>query len=365
VVALPQVVGFGGTTLQHPTFISVTFPADTLADELQDFTASVGCTDYWHAITADYGVGEAVAGPPVALTEKAPTTIDDSAIQTWLANKIDSKDPQFPRPAPDTMYALWYPESTTVTLEGQQSCSAFGGYHNGWKLADGTPFSYAVMPRCPQQGGGTIMDGLSTAASHEFIEACTDPQPFDAPAYAAPDSNHSGWLLAEASEVGDMCEFDQSAYYQPTGYPWYVQKIYSNSAAWAGTDPCVPADSPDYFYAAPQVPDLETLDLLGTGNPVPTALVKIPVGSSVTVPVLLVGSADITTMQLQAFDLNQLTGQPSVLSLTLSATSGAPGQTVQLTITKMSAESMGAGGFAILSQSGQTQTFSIGLTTDD
>jgi hypothetical protein len=365
VVALPQVVGFGGTTLHHPTFISVTFPSDTLADQLEDFTASVGCTDYWHAITADYAVGEAVAGPPVAVTEKAPTTIDDNQIAAWLVAKIDSKDPQFPRPATDTVYALWYPESTTITLEGAQSCSGFGGYHNGTQLADGTPVSYAVVPRCPQQGGGTVMDGLTTAASHEFIEACTDPQPMTAPAFAAPDSNHSGWLFAEASEVGDMCEFDQSAYYQPPGYPWYVQKIFSNSAAWAGTNPCVPADSPSYFYAAAQVPDMESLDLVGDGMPVPTAVVTLAVGATVTVPVLLVGSADVTSMQLQAFDLNQFTGQPSVLTLTLSPDTGAPGQTVQLTITKMSAEPMGAGGFAILSQSGQTQTFSIGMTTDD
>ena len=83
-----------------------------------------------------------------------------------------------------------------------------------------------------------------------------------------------------------------------------------------------------------------------------------------TIPVLLVGSAGVTTMQLQAYDLNQFTGQPSVLSLTLSASSGAPGETVQLTITKTSAEPMGAGGFAILSQNGQAQTFSIGMTTD-
>jgi len=37
---------------------------------------------------------------------------------------------------------------------------------------------------------------------------------------------------------------------------------------------------------------------------------------------------------------------------------------LQLTITKTTAEPMGAGGFAIVSQSGQTQTFAIGLTTD-
>lgn len=362
VISLPQVVTLGGTTLHHPTFISVTFPNDTLADELQDFTASVGCTDYWHAITADYGVGEAVAGPPVSLTEKAPTTIDDSAISKWLAAKINSKDPQFPKPAADTLYALWYPESTTITLQGLTSCNGFGGYHMGTRLADGTPISYAVMPRCPTQGGGTIMDGLTTAASHELIEACTDPQPYASPAYGSPDSNHAGWLFASASEVGGMCEFDQSAFYQPSGYPWYVQKTYSNRAAWAGTQPCVPADSPEYFYAAPEVPDMESIDL-GNGAQ-PTAVVVIAVGASVTIPVLLVGSAGVTTMQLQAYDLNQFTGQPSVLSLTLSASSGAPGETVQLTITKTSAEPMGAGGFAILSQNGQAQTFSIGMTTD-
>jgi hypothetical protein len=365
VIALPQIQSYGGTTLHHPTFISITFPADTLAAELEDFSASVGCTDYWHAITADYGVGEAIAGPPVALTEAAPATIDDTGVSAWLATKIDSNDPQFPRPATDTVYAIWYPESTTITLQGLTSCSDFGGYHNGGSLADGTPFSYAVLPRCPTQGGGTVMDGLTTTASHEFIEACTDPQPYAAPAYAAPDANHQGWLFAEASEVADMCEFQQSAFYQPAGYPWYVQKIYSNRSAWAGTDPCVPNDSTDYFYAAPEVPGMESLDLVGTGTPVPTAVVSVPVGTSVRIPVLLVGSAGISSMQLQAFDLGELTGQPTVLSLSLSASTGAPGSTVQLTITKTSAEPGGSGGFAVLTQSGQTQTFSIGVTTDD
>ena len=218
VASLPQVVSFGGTTLHHPTIISVTFPSDTLADQLQDFSASVGCTDYWHAITADYGVGEAVAGPPVALTEKAPTTIDDSAIAKWLAAKVNSKDPQFPKPAADTIYALWYPESTTITLEGSQSCSGFGGYHNGTKLADGTPISYAVMPRCPQQGG-TIIDGLHVGRR---ATSSSRPAPIRSRSTNPPTSRRTRTTraskLAGASEVGDMCEFDQSAYYQPAGY---------------------------------------------------------------------------------------------------------------------------------------------------
>jgi hypothetical protein len=106
------------------------------------------------------------------------------------------------------------------------------------------------------------------------------------------------------------------------------------------------------------------LDLAQTGTPIPTAVVNIPVGSSVTVPVVLVGTPDITTMQVQAIDLNQLTGAPTVLSFTLSASSGAPGSTIQLTISKSAAEQGGAGGFAIVTQNGQTETFSLAVTTD-
>src|SRR5579859_1034424 len=202
VSALAQVQQSGGKVLSQPTFVSVTFPGDTSAAELADFTASLGCTDYWHAITADYGVGEGIAGPPVALTEAAPTTIDDTGIRSWLKQKIDGGDPKFPKPKGDVIYILWYPASTTITLQGTSSCSGWGGYHEGGQLADGTPFSYAVVPRCPAQGGGSVMDGLTLTASHELIEACTDPQPDTAPAYAAPDPNHSGWILASASEVG-------------------------------------------------------------------------------------------------------------------------------------------------------------------
>jgi len=364
---LAQVQQSGGKVLSHPTFVSVTFPGDTSADELADFTASVGCTDYWHAITADYGVGEGIAGPPVALTEAAPTTIDDTGIRVWLKQKIDGGDPKFPKPKGDVVYVLWYPASTTITLQGTTSCQGWGGYHEGGQLADGSPFSYAVVPRCPSQGGGSVMDGLTLTASHELIEACTDPQPDADPAYAAPDPNHLGWLLASASEVGDLCEFDQSAAYMPPKYPWYVQRSYSNRLAATGANPCVPQATPTYFYGAPLVPDQVSLDLLGTGKPVPTAVVKVAVGTSVTIPVKLVGPASVTSMQVQAVDLAQFTWQPSTLSLSVSAASGAPGSTLQLTITKTAASPAAQGGvpgFAVVTTNGQDQTFQLGLSSD-
>jgi hypothetical protein len=363
VVALPLVVNFGGPTLHAPTFVSVTFPDDTLADPLEDYIASLGCTDYWRRIGADYAVGDAVAGPPVRLTEAAPSTIDDTGVRAWLAKKIDGGDPQFPRPAPETVFVVFYPDATQITLQGMTSCQEFGGYHESGQLSDGTPFSYAVIPRC--HGAG--LDALATltvAASHELIEACTDPQP-DAvvPSYALTDVNHLGWALLAGAEVGDMCELDPDAYFAPTGFPWVVQRIWSNSAAWAGSAPCVPATSADYFYAAAVAQDAVTLDV--TGTPQSYAAVHVPVGGAATVAVQLVSNGPTGTMQVEAIDPGPLLGIPKRLGLALDATGGAPGTTLHLSIQKLQGDSnIGAEPFQLSATMNGRKTISWGVTSD-
>ena len=62
--ATPEVLFSGGRVLHDPTLVSVTFPGDSLADELEDFIASLGCSDYWRIVTSDYGIGDAVAVTP-------------------------------------------------------------------------------------------------------------------------------------------------------------------------------------------------------------------------------------------------------------------------------------------------------------
>jgi hypothetical protein len=363
VVALPLVVSLGGPTLHAPTFVSVTFPDEPLADPLEDYLASLGCTDYWRTVGADYGVGDAVAGPPVRLTEAAPSAIDDTGVRAWLKNKIDQGDPQFPRPAPDTVYVVFYPDATQVTLQGLTSCQEFDGYHEGGSLSDGTPFSYAVIPRC--QGSG--LDGLAmltVAASHELVEACTDPQP-DAvqPSYVITDVNHLGWALLAGAEVGDMCEFDPEAYFTPAGFPWMVQRIWSNRAAWAGSAPCVPSSSADYFYAAAVAQDAVTLAV--TGTPQSYAAVHVPVGATATVAVQLVSNGPTGTMQLQAIDPGPLMGLPTRLGLTLDSTSAAPGTTVHLTIQKLQGDSsLGAEPFQLAATMNGRKTVSWGVTSD-
>ena len=361
ILALPQVVGSGGATLAAPTLVSVTFAGDPLADPLDDFVASVGCTSYWRTVGADYGVGDAVASTPVRLTEAAPATIDDTAIVAFIAQKIDAGDPRFPPPAPGTIYVLWYPDGTVITAQGATSCQSFGGYHQGGHLTDGTPFSYAVLPRCPGDDEPGLA-ALTLAASHELIEASTDPQPDAMPAYSYADANHIGWALFAGAEVGDMCELDDDDAYLPPGFPWVVQRIWSNRAAWAGQTPCVPADSPSFFYAAAIPTDTAVLDVQGTPQSYPA--VHIPVGSTGTVAVQLISNGATGTMQLQALDPEDLFQGSPHLNLTLGATSGAPGTTVQLTIEKLSGDPSGAEPFLLETTMNGRQTISWGVTSD-
>lgn len=374
VLALPQVLDLGGPTLSEPTLIAVTFAGDTFADELEDYMASVGCTDYWHAVTAEYGIGNAVAGPPVRLVEAAPATVTDTQIATWLVKKIESGDPLFPRPNPQTVFVLFYPESSTITMPAGApgtSCVDFGGYHTTTALSDGTPLAYAIVARCPSFISGTPVSDLERAllatvtssASHEIVEVSTDPQPLTNPAYGQPDFNHLPWFLGGASELADMCAQQTGASFEPSGYPWFVARAWSNRSASLGTNPCVPADTPDYFYAAPVLPDSQLVRIAGVVVTAPT--VQIPVSGMATIDVLVTSNFASGPIGVQAVDGAEFGGGSPHLNLTLDRNGGLPGDTLHLTIQKQSADAnAGAEAFVLISTSGAVDTLFWGMTSE-
>jgi hypothetical protein len=352
----PQVVAVQRGAVPLPTFVSITFAGDSIADDLDDFVASLGCTDHWRQIASDYGVGQAVATKPIHLAEQAPAQIDDTEIASWLENEI-ATDARFPKPDGSTIYAVFYPETTTVTLFGGTSCQSFDGYHYSFAGPKGN-VPYAVMPRCPQ-GQFTTIETVTIAASHELIEATTDPFPDALPGYELTDGDHLAFGSVTGAEVGDMCEVLRTSYYQPQGYPFFVQRSWSNRAAAAGTDPCVPAFDPSsYFYAAPVMLDTISVPAYQTT----TMGVKIGVGQKATIDVAMIASGNPGTWSVQAVDGSQLVQQGSHLSFTFDKTSGQNGDTLKLTITKNSNNNqLGAEPFALFSRIGGRQTIYWGL----
>lgn len=120
--------------------------------------------------------------------------VTDAQIQATLDQAFAAAT--LPQPSDNTIYAIYFPRSVRITLDGSVSCSAFGAYHESTVETVRHNAYYLVIPDC-----GTSFRGFTVVSSHELIEATTDAQP-------TPGSNPNfpqAWNDATGSEVGDLC----------------------------------------------------------------------------------------------------------------------------------------------------------------
>jgi hypothetical protein len=366
--APPQVISGPGSVLAAPKIVPVFFPNDAFQAQLVDFASKVGATNYWKAASMEYGVGAASSLPPVVLTEAAPATIDDSAIQTWLAGKLNGNDAMWPAPDANTIYVVHFPATTTITLQSGQgastSCQEFGGYHDSIAL-DATHGSmnvaYAVVPRCSNFGGLQGVDAVTGAESHELLEAATDPFPMVSAGYGTVDDAHLYWeFVLGGGEVGDMCAQFPGAFTKFPELPYTVQRSWSNAAVKAGHDPCVPALAGQvYFNAVPVLPD--NLSFPGVGT---MKAVSIPVGQTKTIDLDLYSDGDTGgpfTVDVQ--DFGAITGQAPTLNVSLDRSQGQNGEKLHLTITTLKKNQYGASAFIVTSTLGSQKNWWFGLVS--
>ncbi len=364
----PKVVNLGGPVLAAPVVVPVFWSNDqpTIVAQIKDFEEKVGATDYWKATTKEYGVGVLKAAPAIDLPEPAPANITDAQIQAWLADKLNSDDPAFPVADKNTVYGLHYPKGTIITAgsgaQTQKSCEVFGGYHSSITLDaahGGQRVAYMVMPRCANFNGLTGIDVMTATESHELIEAATDPYPQDIPAYGTVDSAHFYWaFVLGGGETADMCAQWPGA---DTTFPeldYVVQRSWSNKAASAGHNPCVPvhADSGPYFNAVPVFKDVISL----AGGKIKG--LKIPVGESKSIDIQLFSDADTGgPFTVQALTDADFWGGPKELDFTWDQDSGQNGQTLHLTVEVLKGNSFNAQFFYLVSTLGQEQNYWIGV----
>jgi hypothetical protein len=351
---LPKVIPVGGPVIAMPTLYAVTFPGDALLSSIQSLISTIGGTAYWTANTSEYGVGPATAGQPISLTEQAPAQIDDAQIQTWIGQKVTAGT--FPQPDANTLYVIFYPASTSITLFGTSSCQQFGGYHNEGQLANGQPFAYAILPRCSD------INELSAATSHELVEGVTDPHPQTNPAYGQVDGDHVIWpVVLGGQETGDMCAQFQSSFYRPAGYNFVLQRCWSDMAAAASHDPCAPSLPGEVYYNAAPVQN-DNVTLMFMGQPILTKGVHIPIGSTKTIEVDLFSDGPTTgPWTVDASDAAVFFGGGNgVLSCSLDKTTGQNGDKLNLTITATAAGQFGGEPFIVHSQLGSSGHLWIG-----
>jgi hypothetical protein len=344
---MPHVVDYGGKVLSSPTIQPVVFTGDAMQNDIATFTGDLAKSTYWAAVSQEYGVGAIRALPVAVANETAAASLTDAQVQAWITAKITSG--LLPAPDGNTIYAVFYPSGTTITSNAGTSCTSFYGYHGQSTSASGAAYVYAVLPRC-HDAVHTDLANVTNSTSHELLEASTNPWFSTAPAYASVDPAHAVWAIATggSTELGDMCALMPGAgYLQPSDLPYAVQRMWSNAAAAASHDPCVPAPSGPYFNAAPVLPDMVTINIGSMGS-ITTQAVRIPVGQSRTIDVELYSDAPTAgPWKVEALDLATLENKPAALDLKLDADSGKNGDVLHLTITPLQAGTKGLEAFYV------------------
>ncbi len=323
-----QVPFDSGPVLTNPVLVTITFDDDPNQATLQQFGKFLVQSNWYAQISPQFSLGTA-SEVDVDLDAGAPTSIDDSVIQTNVAALIQAGT------APglngggvtlqNAVYVAYYPATTSITLQGQAVCSvSAGGYHNQSTLSTGQSFSYAVVTDCEGQLPVPSPDNIEWSASHEFIEAATDPLPETDPAWQinatqiTPTTNP--WA-AIGGEVADLCTgiFPQ---WSEGGYP-AINRVWSDSSAASGGDPCLPEPAGDPYYST----DLE-----------PQTFVPVSAGSQTTFTVTGWSTAAVPDWQIFAENYEGTFTANATLSaatlnnglsatLTVAVPAGTPSQT--------------------------------------
>jgi hypothetical protein len=241
--AFPTVPKGSGPVLANPQIVTVTFADHPDVTQLSAFGDWIATSSWLSAVGKDYGVGLGTHAH-VTLPTPAKTAFTDADVQQAIADGISSGAlPSADAGTSPFLYVMFFSPgmsiATPAILGGFDICQlgAAGGYH--WEGT--TPkVSYAVVPSCADE----TLEQIEQTASHEIIEAATDPLDSTATAWAISDANNP-WA-GGGGEVADLCEGQNVS---ENGFS--VTRVWSNAAAAQNkADPCIPAPTAPFFDTA-------------------------------------------------------------------------------------------------------------------
>ncbi len=332
--ANPQVVNSGGAVLVHPrlhpVFVGSAGSPYPLQAQVMQFLQQYVTSATWLAQVGEYGAMNGTVGPAIQIDAATLPASGGTGpgLSAWMQTQVHAG--AWGASTTDDLYVLFMDQGRVVQLgPSVYLCGLVGGYHTDVQDATEHLTSVAVIPNCD----GTI-ERVTQTASHELIEATTDPHPLSAPAFYSPsiDTPPDGaWAMAfQGGEIGDLCEDRTDNHTTPADVGFSIQRTWSNMAAMTGTsDPCVPVPAGSvYFNTYPVLPDVVMVDNgMGTIN---ASGVILQQGSSVTVPVQFFSTAP--TSGPWTVDAIEATMGAADLHFTWDHASGRNGDIRHLTI---------------------------------
>ena len=296
----PKLSYGGGALIQHVKIYDVFYnQGNTLRDMLTAYFTAITASPYFDWLS-EYNSGsyKITRGTYAGLYEDSQSatttkTLSDAQVQTYLSGLIDAG--KVSTPDDDTLYMIFFPSPITITLQGSKSCASGGfcAYHSSY-THNNKNVRYGVMPDqttggCATGcGPGTGFQNTTDVASHEMIEAVTDPD------------GGSGWYDTVdngCGEIGDICAVGAGETAMVSGYA--VQKEWSNK-----NNNCIATD-----------PNVMINDFTVAATP---TSIDVPVGGSATTTLKLAMTTGSTadTVKLTSAAVTGLTASFSPTSAT-------------------------------------------------
>jgi hypothetical protein len=340
---LPRIVDQGGGILGTPRIVTVTWDADPNASTFETFGDEIGASNFWKATTSEYGVGPATSGAAnhVRIATAPQATMTDTALDSFIASHAGNG---WPAPDAETVYVVYLPPSLELTSSGTDACAGEDGYHDETFTATNDPIVYAVIDeRCASLQSADVLAFATETASHELVEAVTDPFTQSTYAWTGFDPDHYAWEVwtQKQDEVADACEYADDAYYlEQAPFAFSLQRAWSNASAAAGHDPCVPAPSTPNFDAVAL--EQQPIMLTVSTKPIATRGYGVLAGQTATVKIGLYSDAPTAPWSVSVVEGDAFT-TPSAphLDITQSAASGNNGDTIDVTITTKTTKASG------------------------
>ena len=225
-----HLTNFGGPVLKNISVHPVFWNANTqFQANINAFYNAVTKSTLWDMLSqySAIGRGSGVAG---FVDNRTTTRLTDAALHTEL-NRLFTAG-SLPAPSANNYYPIHFPAGVSITAsDGSRSCVQFCAYH-GTYVRNGVNVNYGVIP---DQGGGCAggcggnaqrVNNMDSVASHELIEATTDPAVGLATVFGPP----LAWYDQTNGEIGDICNGQQGTTVGSDGVTYVIQLEFSNAA---------------------------------------------------------------------------------------------------------------------------------------
>ena len=232
----PLLTNYGGHLLSPLRVVAIVAANDNLRDSLFAFANALPRSQWWPEVATPFGISAnatafTVTGPPLA----AGTQLTSGDLGNYVQHSaVDSAGYT---PNGHTVYLLFLPPGVTFC----PTCFQFPVFHSPFGPSD----ALALVSHPPANVTSAVTT-MTIGASHEIVEAATDPELNGWKLVAQrPPWTGSPWAFdgdGTVEEAADMCADTR---YIESGFSY--SRIFSDQAAALGGDPCVPAIAAPYY----------------------------------------------------------------------------------------------------------------------